>query len=41
MDRETPSEEDAQRQAPKVEPEAEDLPKDEVASGPPPQRTDE
>jgi hypothetical protein len=35
-----PTEEEAQRQTPKVEPAAEDLPKVEPDSGPPPERTD-
>ena len=35
-----PTEEEAQRQTPKVEPVAEDLPKEEPDAGPPPERTD-
>ncbi len=38
MEQEEPTEEEAQRRASKVEPEAEDLPKQEPGSGPPPER---
>lgn len=37
---EQPTEEQAQRQTPKVDPAAEDMPKEEPGSGPPPERTD-
>lgn len=39
MNQEQPTEEEAQRQTPKVEPDAEDLPKEEPASGPSPERS--
>jgi hypothetical protein len=35
-----PTEEQAQRQTPKVDPDAEDLPKEEPDAGPPPERTE-
>ena len=34
------NEEEAQRETPKVEPDAEDLPKEAPGAGPPPERTD-
>ncbi len=41
MEREQPSgEEDAQRETPKVEPEADDLPKQEPGSGPAPEKNE-
>ena len=40
MSSEQRSEEDAQRETPKVEPEADDLPKKEPDSGPEPQRNE-
>ncbi len=40
MEGDEPDEEGAQRQAPKIEPDAEDLPGKDPDSGPPPQRTD-
>lgn len=40
MDGELPTEEQAQRQTPKVEAAAEDLPKEEPGAGPPPERTE-
>jgi hypothetical protein len=40
VDTEQPSEEEAQRQTPKVEPVAEDLPQAEPDSGPAPERSD-
>lgn len=40
MEKEQHSEEDAQRQTPKVEPDAENLPKHEPNAGPPPERED-
>jgi hypothetical protein len=40
MSGEKPTGEEAQRQTPKVEPAAEDLPKEEPDSGPPPERTE-
>ena len=40
VDGEQPSEEQAQRQTAKVEPAAEDLPKEEPDAGPPPERTE-
>lgn len=40
MSGDRPTEEEAQRQTPKVEPDAEDLPKEEPGAGPPPERTD-
>lgn len=40
MNGELPTEEEVQRQTPKVEPEAEDIPKEEPGAGPPPERTE-
>ena len=40
MNGEQPTEEEAQRQTPKVEPVADDLPKEAPDAGPPPERTD-
>ena len=40
MNGDQPTEEEAQRQTPKVEPDAEDLPKEEPGAGPPPERTE-
>jgi hypothetical protein len=39
MDGDQPTEEEAQRQTPKIEPDATDVPKEEPDSGPPPERT--
>ncbi|HEX2046466.1 MAG TPA: hypothetical protein VHF27_01800 [Acidimicrobiales bacterium] len=40
MNEDQPTEEEAQRRTPKVEPGAEDLPKEKPGTGPPPERTD-
>ncbi len=40
MEAEQPSEEEAQRRTPKVEPDAEDIPRQGPDAGPPPQRTE-
>ena len=38
MERDQPTEEEAQRQTPKIEPDAEDLPRQEPGSGPSPEK---
>jgi hypothetical protein len=40
MESDPPDEEEAQRQTPKVEPDAEDMPKEQPGAGPPPERTE-